>query len=180
MTALVGLCLASCAHSITITPELDPALKAGNPSQALKVGYYIDPVLRETEVVTDGGGGDNAAYYPYRDLEFGLFSVLRAVFPSVARLESGDPALLGEGLDALISTTIHTTSSGGVMMWAPDSFGVVVTCRGIDRDGRQLFEVSGTGQAGASSSELMSDPGAAGRKAAARSLLDLRRQLDEL
>src|ERR1700756_1630262 len=57
------VCLAGCAHPMTVRPDVGRLPVAAQASRIPKaVGLYISPENLNKEVVTPGGGGDKVSY----------------------------------------------------------------------------------------------------------------------
>lgn len=145
--------LAGCAHPIVITPDvarLDAPSKAV-PHKAV-VGYYISEEQRALEVITPGGGGDKVSYFPYRDMEVGLYKVLGNCFSDVVRLKSAnDAAAVGQhNVGYIIMPQLKTDSSSpSPLTWPPTKFKVELSAGITDSGGKLVATktVEGTGQA---------------------------------
>src|ERR1700733_10709816 len=124
---LVGLLLAAsglsgCAHPINIKPDIGQLALVPKVSQPIPVhvGYLIPPEASSLEVTTQGGGGDNVRYFPYRDIEPGFQSMLRNIFVSVEKVSSISGNNSADHLDYVIVPTIVTSSGGsGLFTWPP-------------------------------------------------------------
>ncbi|MNY55225.1 hypothetical protein D3C86_1911830 [compost metagenome] len=91
-------------------------------------------------------------YFPYRDLEPGLYKALGVVFRDVAKINNpADAAEVGaSGINLLITPEITTDSSSeSPFTWPPTSFTVTLTCQIKDVQGKTLdtLRVEGRGQA---------------------------------
>lgn len=147
------LLLGGCAHPISMAPNLD-AVQA-TPEQKLvakKVGYHISAASQTLEVTTPGGGGDKVRYFPYRDIDAGLYKALGTVFRDVTKIKNpGDLAeLQASGIQLLITPEITTNSSSeSAFTWPPTSFTVVLNCQVKDSQGKTLdtVRVEGVGKA---------------------------------
>ncbi len=162
VTALQG-----CAHPISLNPDLS-AVKAGSVAKIdRKVGFYISDEDRKREVTTAGGGGDKVSYFPYRDMEAGLYVALSESFASVTRVNGpADPRVRAEGLTYVISPTITTQSSSpSPLTWPPTVFTVELTCRVTDADGSPVSEVKATGTGNAEFSEFKSNHSLSAKRA---------------
>lgn len=167
--ALLAL-LTACAHPIGIGPIETPVRnEAGlNPK---KVAYVMTDADRGKEVTTPGGGGDKVTYFPYRDLEKALRDALRAVYADVFVIKSGTDkeAIQGFGVSYVFTPEITTTSeSPSPFTWPPTKFGIDLTCKVTDAEGRLLTQVRAQGNGAAEYTEFMKDFGLAGRRAASQ------------
>lgn len=149
---LVVAIASGCAHPISMNPDL--AAISGDRSAVIpkSVGYHIPESAKALEVTTPGGGGDKIRYFPYRDIEPGLYKALGEAFASVTRVQ--DPgnaaAMAGSGIQLLITPQIRTdSSSDSVFTWPPTRFTVDLACTVTDAQGQpvDVVRVSGQGQA---------------------------------
>lgn len=174
-TVLVGLLAASaaCAHLIQISPDASMVREARNPTIDRKVGYFIPEELRLSERTSPGGGGDKVRYYPYKDLETGIFRALRAVFTDVRRIDSLEDQ---EKLDSLgielvlIPTILTSSSSSNPIAWPPTDFSVTIDARIQDRAGAEVWRKTVHGEGSASFGEMQDDFAKAAREASALAL----------
>jgi hypothetical protein len=145
--------LGGCAHPISMAPDLASIQPAtGSPVLGKKVGYHITADAKAIEVTTPGGGGDKVRYFPYRDLDAGLYKALGVVFRDVVKVNNPvDTAEMRvSGIQLLISPEITTNSSSdSVVTWPPTSFTVTLTCQIKDMNGVTLdtLRVEGRGRA---------------------------------
>lgn len=166
-TALLAL-LTACAHPIGIGPIETPVRnEAGlNPK---KVAYVMTDADRGKEVITPGGGGDKVSYFPYRDLEKSIRDALRAVYTDVFVIKSSTDAeaIKTFGVSYVFSPEITTTSeSPSPFTWPPTKFGIDLTCKVTDAEGKLLTQVRAQGNGAAEYTEFMKDFGLSGRRAA--------------
>lgn len=166
-TALLAL-LAACAHPIGIGPIETPVRNEAGLSPK-KVAYVMTDADRGKEVTTPGGGGDKVSYFPYRDLEKSIRDALRAVYTDVFVIKSSTDAeaIRTFGVSYVFSPEITTTSdSPSPFTWPPTKFGIDLTCKVTDADGKPLTQVRAQGNGAAEYSEFMKDFGLSGRRAA--------------
>jgi hypothetical protein len=80
--------LAGCAHAIKIAPDVTKVERTEtSPARVTaNAGYFIPPEVSSVEITTQGGGGDNVRYFPYRDFEGGYQKMLSNVFTGVVKL----------------------------------------------------------------------------------------------
>ncbi|HSV54884.1 MAG TPA: hypothetical protein VLJ57_22365 [Burkholderiaceae bacterium] len=138
------------------------ALKTSSDNKIIdkQVGYYMSDASRALEVTTPGGGGDKVRYFPYRDLEPGLYKALSETFRGVTKIK--DPkntaALKSEGISLLITPEIATNSSSdSLVTWPPTLFTVNLVCAITDGDNKVLQTVRVSGEGRASFSEFKSN-----------------------
>lgn len=149
--AAVTLALGGCAHPIAIQPNLGVLAGSGVSKIDKKVGLVVTDEDRKLQVTTPGGGGDKVEYFPYRDLETGLYMALSEVFTSVARVNGpADPKVQAEQLSYLLTPRLVTQSSSeSALTWPPTRFSIELTCKVVDGSGKELaqLQVVGDGQA---------------------------------
>lgn len=177
-TALLAL-LTACAHPIGIGPIETPVRnEAGlNPK---KVAYVMTDADRAKEVTTPGGGGDKVSYFPYRDLEKSVRDALRAVYSDVFVVKSiaDAEAIRTFGVSYVFSPEITTTSdSSSPFTWPPTKFGIDLSCKVTDAEGKLLTQVRAQGNGAAEYTEFLKDFGLSGRRAATQLSEQLRQEL---
>ena len=148
-----ALILGGCAHPISMAPNLAAVQpEAGKPVLDKKVGYHLSDATKAQEVTPPGGGGDKVRYFPYRDLEPGLYKALGVVFRDVTKIANPADAaeLRGSGIHFLITPEITTDSSSeSLLTWPPTAFTVTLTCQIKNAQGSVLdtLRVEGRGKA---------------------------------
>lgn len=148
-----ALALGGCAHPISMAPNLEAIQLAGDkPVLDKKAGYYMAATAKTLEVTTPGGGGDKVRYFPYRDLEPGLYKALGTVFREVTKIANPADAaeIRSSGIHFLITPEITTNSSSeSLFTWPPTVFTVTLVCQIKDAQGATLdsLQVEGRGQA---------------------------------
>ncbi|PVY91255.1 hypothetical protein C8C95_2105 [Acidovorax sp. 99] len=153
LSIVFALILGGCAHPISMAPNLATVQPtADQPMLDKKVGYHISAASKALEVTTPGGGGDKVRYFPYRDLEPGLYKAIGVVFRDVAKINNPTDAaeLDASGIQLLITPEITTNSSSeSALTWPPTSFTVTLACQIKDMHGKTLdsLRVEGRGQA---------------------------------
>lgn len=165
--ALIAL-LAACAHPIGISP-LETPVRNETSLNPKKVAYVMTDADRAREVTTPGGGGDKVSYFPHRDLEKAIRDALRAVYADVFVIKSATDTEAIKAFDVsfVFSPEITTTSeSPSPFTWPPTKFGIDMTCKVTDPDGKLLTQVRAQGNGAAEFSEFVKDFGLAGRRAA--------------
>ncbi len=152
LASLACIALLGCAHPITLNPDLATIQAKGNPLIDKQVGFHISDASKAQEITTPGGGGDKVRYFPYRDLEPGIYKALTEVFRSVSKVK--DPkdleSLRTSGISLLIVPEITTTSaSPSPFTWPPTQFSVTLACTVTDAAGKPVrsFSVTGNGKA---------------------------------
>ena len=129
LAAALVLSLGGCAHPISMAPNLDaiPTAAGKSTPSKKKVGFYIADSATAQEVTTPGGGGDKVRYFPYRDLEPGLYKALGTVFRDVTKIKNPADAaeIRASGIQLLITPEITTdSSSSSPFTWPPTAFTV--------------------------------------------------------
>jgi hypothetical protein len=145
------LALGACAHPLALNPNLTGLAGSGSGKIDKKVGLVITEQDRRLEVTTPGGGGDKVTYFPYRDLETGLYMALAESFSGVSRVAGAeDPKVRSEGLSYLITPRLVTNSSSeSALTWPPTLFTIELSCKVVDAGGQPVaaLTVSGEGRA---------------------------------
>ena len=174
--ALACTVLFGCAHPISMAPDLAKAQAAGATPIAKPVGYHISNSNRGLEVTTPGGGGDKIRYFPYKDLEAGLYKALSEVFSSVTKIDDPTNAveLKKSGIAILIVPDIGTTSSSpSLVTWPPTKFSVTLVCTITDGDGKLIQNLSVRGDGAAEFDEFKSNHSLAALRASNDALAKL-------
>jgi hypothetical protein len=178
----VSLWISGCAHPINMKPDL-AAIRSPAAAQIDKrVGYHIPKALLEVEVTTPGGGGDKVRYFPYRDIEAGLYKALGQSFSSVTKLQepSNTAALKADGVHYVLTPDVKTTSfSPSIFTWPPTEFSVTLSCRVVNADGATVDTVTVTGKGTAEFSEFASNFSLAAVRASNEALSALVKALTE-
>lgn len=176
--SLAGL-LGACAHPVSITPNLG-SLPPGEPAVQQNVAYVISEANRDMEITTPGGGGDSVRYFPYRELESGLFQALSGVYSRVTLLRATpDTAQMSKGNFTLVFLPTITTSSSStsIVTWPPTDFSVTIGYTVQDADGLPVYKGSVVGTGQADFATFKSDFGIAGKRAAEDALRKFRAQV---
>ncbi|WP_290699068.1 hypothetical protein [Amphritea sp.] len=166
MTALATL-VVGCAHPINISQLEDQADFTGD-KVSKTVAYVITDAQKQEEVVSPGGGGDKVSYYPYRDLEKTIRSVLGAVYDDVYAINSTEDvkAIESNNIELIYVPVISTSSSSESMFtWPPTKFTVNLSCSVSDAKGQNVASVIVSGDGAAEFSEFKSDFGLSARRA---------------
>lgn len=175
MLALLG----ACVHPITIVPKMEESAASG-PMVQKSVAYLISSEDKDRQVTAPTGGGDSITYYPYRDLETGIFQVLNSMYSRVTliRTESDEQALTRNNVSLILVPKITTTSSSkGAITWPPTDFSVTLDYFVRDRSGKMLYRNTVTGNGQATYGEYHKEFGLAGRRAAEDALKKFRDQV---
>lgn len=174
--------LFGCAHPINMNPDL--ALVSATDSKVIdkQIGYYMPDALRSLEVTTPGGGGDKVRYFPYRDIEPGLYKALSESFRSVTKIQNPKDAvaLKNSGISLLITPEITTnSSSASAFTWPPTLFTVTLVCVITDPSGSPVETVKVAGEGRAEFDEFKSNFSLAAVRASNDALGKLIKALNE-
>ena len=177
------LLLVGCAHPISMAPKMS-VFDDKQPTQKISknIGYYISVDDRAREVTTPGGSGDTVRYFPYKDLEPGLYKMLSNSFNDVYVVKSlDDRTFLTERKIAyvLIPKIETTSSSSSAFTWPPTDFIVSLECRAISLAGDVVWKTTAKGEGRATFSEFKSDFSLSARRASEQALLQLQKQIGE-
>jgi len=163
------LLLAACSHPVKIAPPAltlysDPSLKIGKA-----VGYRITDQQRGLQATTKGGGGDKISYYPYRDLEGGLYQTLASVFSSVYVVPDANSQAFSadKHLTFVFVPEVTTDSSStNVLLWNPTNFTVKLHVTANDANGTTVWSRDLVGQARTAAGGSLTETPAAQQAAA--------------
>ena len=174
---ILGLLVGGCAHPINLNGDTASLIGTAGATEKVdrKVGLMITEQQRSREVTTAGGGGDKVSYFPYRDLETGLYVVLSEVFSGVTRIAGpGDAKVKSDGITLMIVPEIVTTShSPSLLTWPPTVFTVELTCSVKDANDRELTRLRVQGEGRAEFNEFVSDPSLSAKRASTDALKKL-------
>lgn len=180
--AVAVLALGGCAHPINLSADTAAVVGSGSgPKVDRKVGLVMTDELRKREVISPGGGGDKLSYYPYKDLETGLYVALSETFTGVALVTgSADPKFKAEGLTLTVVPEIATTSfSPSLLTWPPTVFTVELTCTVRDADERVVKRLRVQGEGRAEFDEFKSELSLAAKRASTDAVRKLVKALAE-
>lgn len=180
VVALAAL-IAGCAHPISVTADSVTLVGTGAGKLDKSAGLNISAEDKQREVIGPGGGGDKLSYFPYRDLETGIYIALSEKFSKVVRVNGvNDPAVKTEGLHYVVTPRIATTSfSPSPFTWPPTIFTVEITGAIVDADGKTVTELRATGDGRAEFEEFKGNFSLAAKRAANDVLKKLIKALDE-
>lgn len=175
------LALGGCAHPITLGPNVSSLGGSGATKIDKRVGLVITEEAKKREVITPGGGGDKVSYFPYRDLESGLYFTLSEGFAGVARLSGpADPKVASEKLNYVITPDIRTTSfSDSVITWPPTLFTVELICAVVSDSGAPVTTLRVVGDGRASWEEFKGDFSLSAKRASEDALKKLVKAIAE-
>lgn len=153
-TSLCLIVLAGCSHSIQLTPPLDNIRNVEIQREIDKnVGYYISNSDRNKEVTTAGGGGDKVKYYPYKETEAALNTMLSKVFKKTYSIKDlkDTKFYIEKDISYIFKPAIKTySSSSSAFTWPPTKFTFELTCTIVNpSDNKMIWNktVSATGNA---------------------------------
>lgn len=162
------LVFTGCGHSINITPPLNTLDNDGIAKIDKNAGYYISEENYKKEVETDGGGGDDVKYFPYKESEPALKKILSNIFSNVYRVPSEtDMKFISANDIAFIFTPEYTTdsSSESLFTWPPTKFTMNIDCKAVDNSGKVVWQTKVTGEGEAEYDEFKHDFSLAARRA---------------
>lgn len=165
--AVLATLVVGCAHPINISQLEDQAGFTGD-KVSKTVAYVITDAQKQEEVISPGGGGDKVSYYPYRDLEKTIRSVLGSVYDDVYAINSATDvkAIESNNIELIYVPVISTSSSSESMFtWPPTKFTVNLSCSVSDAKGKNVASVIVSGDGAAEFSEFKSDFGLSARRA---------------
>jgi hypothetical protein len=183
LLALLSLAavVSGCAHPLSMTGNVAALTGTGKLKIEKAVGLAISEEDRKREVTTPGGGGDKLSYFPFRDLETGLYIALSESFSKVVRIAGiSDPKVKAEGLSYIITPQITTTSfSASMVTWPPTIFTIELNCKVVNTDGNVITEVRVAGEGRAEFDEFKKENSLAAMRAADDALSKLVKALGE-
>ncbi|HED32924.1 MAG TPA: hypothetical protein ENJ08_01720 [Gammaproteobacteria bacterium] len=160
LSLLMLVIITGCTHQITMSPDLSVIRSDDTIKSSTNVGYYISPADLNTEVESPGGGGDDISYFPYKDTEIALKTILSQKFNKVYGLKSkdNDPLIKNKNIKFIFSPKIKTDSSSeSAFTWPPTDFTVELTCIAYSPDGKQIWKETVTGKGHAEYGDFMND-----------------------
>jgi hypothetical protein len=168
--ALIGI-ISGCAHGIQLTPNLDDLhnthVEVENKINK-NVAYYISQQDRDTEVITPGGGGDKVKYYPYKDTEAALNTMLSKVFNHVYSIPLIKQAafIQEKNISYIFKPSIKTDSSSvSFLTWPPTHFTFELTCTATDLSGNEVWSKKVKAEGNAEYGEFKKDLSLSARRA---------------
>lgn len=181
LTVFAVLLAGGCAHPISLAGDTSRLVGLGGPKLEKKVGLVITDEQRRLEITGPAGGGDKVSYFPYRDLEAGIYQSLGLVFADVRRVSGpSDPKVSADGLSFVVVPTIASTSfSPSVLNWPPTVFTVELTCKINDVKNKTLAEVRVQGEGRAEFDEFKSNVSLSAKRASEDALIKLTKALSE-
>jgi len=174
--------LAACAHPISIAPDLSKVDASASGLRPKTVGLYMPAAEKSSQATTPGGGGDKVSYYPYRDLEGGLYKMLGNVFEKVVVVSSPNDleSLVRGNVAYVVQPRIITqSSSDSLVTWPPTFFQIQLSSTFTDAGGTKISEVSVTGVGNATFSEFSGDFSLAAKRASLDVLAKAQKAISE-
>ena len=168
--ALIGI-ISGCAHGIQLTPNLDDLHKTDVEVENKinkNVAYYISQQDMNTEVITPGGGGDKVKYYPYRDTEAALDTMLSKVFNHVYSIPLIKQAafIQEKNISYIFKPSIKTdSSSDSILTWPPTHFTFELTCTATDLSDNEVWSKKVKAEGNAEYGEFKEDLSLSARRA---------------
>ena len=163
--------ISGCAHGIQLTPNLDDLhntdVEVENKINK-NVAYYISQQDMETEVITPGGGGDKVKYYPYRDTEAALDTMLSKVFNHVYSIPLIKQAafIQKKNISYIFKPSIKTdSSSDSILTWPPTHFTFELTCTATDLSDNEVWSKKVKAEGNAEYGEFKEDLSLSARRA---------------
>lgn len=177
----LALMLGACAHPISITPDLS-VFRESDAQSSMSVAYVITNADRAQEVTTPGGGGDSVRYFPYRELESGLFQALSSIYRRVTLFRSPSEGNAPEHRDVelvFIPRITTDSRSPSIFTWPPTRFFVTIAYEVKDPSGKTVYSNQVPGQGAAEFEEFRGDFGLAGKRATQDALMKFKAQVEE-
>lgn len=166
---IVVLIFGGCAHPISLQSDTGSLVGASGAAKSdRKVALAISDAQRARQVTSAGGGGDQVSYFPYRDLETGIYVALAETFAGVTRVSSAnDPKVTQEGASLIFAPEISTTSySPSLMTWPPTVFTVTIEGTLLAPGGSTGQQIRVQGEGRAEFDEFKSDVSLSAKRAA--------------
>ena len=176
------LLLTGCAHQIQLNPQMDKFAVSENKIDKV-VGYHISTENIAKKVTTPGGGGDKISYFPYKETEAVLYTVLTNKFKDVYSVSDvNDKNFLKEKDIYLIfiPEIVTNSSSNSLFTWPPTSFTYSLTLKAINNENETFWEKRITAEGKAEYGEFKSDFSLSARRATEEVFLQLAEELDLL
>ncbi len=174
------LLLGACAHPISITPDTSSLTESKVPVNA-SVAYVISGADRDMEVTTPGGGGDSIRYFPYRELESGIFQALSSIYSRVTlwRSAAERSAPASAGIEYVFVPKITTgSSSSSIFTWPPTAFYITMAYEVQDGAGKTVYRNQVLGRGAAEFEEFKGNFGLAGKRASLDVLKNFKAQVE--
>jgi hypothetical protein len=180
---LVAALAVGCAHPISLSPDAGKLMgKAAMPKMDRKVALVMTDEQKKIEVQTPGGGGDKLSYFPYRDLEAGLYVALSESFASVSRVGAlTDPKVKADAASLLFVPDVVTSSSSpSLLTWPPTVFTITLGIDIKDTNNVTVKKLQVQGEGRAEYDEFKSDTSLTAKRAADDVLMKLMKAIAEV
>ncbi|VAW58243.1 hypothetical protein MNBD_GAMMA11-2816 [hydrothermal vent metagenome] len=177
LSFLMLVIITGCTHSVQMAPDLSTIRSESTIKSTTNVGYYISSADLNAEVVSPGGGGDDISYFPYKDTESALKTILSQKFNKVYGLKSKDnnPVIESKNIKFIFSPKIKTDSSSeSAFTWPPTDFTVVLTCIAYSANGEQIWKETVTGKGHAEYDEFTNDFSLSAKRASQQAFILMR------
>lgn len=175
-TLVIAFAMGGCAHPISLQADTGRLVGTGGGAKIdRKVALAISDAQRTREVTSAGGGGDQVSYFPYRDLETGLYVALSETFTSVTRVSAAtDPKVAQEGVALVFAPEITTTSfSPSLLTWPPTVFTITIDASVRTAANAPVTQIRVQGEGRAEFDEFKSDFSLSAKRAAQDALRKL-------
>lgn len=180
ITLLAALVLAAaaggCAHPISLQGDTGVLVGAvAGPKIDRKVALAISEAQKAQQVTTAAGGGDKVSYFPYRDLETGLYVALSEAFTGVTRVSSPtDPKVAQDNATLVFVPEVTTTSySPSLLTWPPTVFTIQIDASVRNAANAPVTQIRVQGEGRAEFDEFKSDFSLSAKRAAQDALRKL-------
>ena len=174
------LIVTGCSHQIQISPELSELRSNNSANSSNTVGYYISAVDKATEVTSAGGGGDDVKYFPYKDTEAALKTILSQKFTKVYALKekTNDPLIKSKGIQFIFEPKIKTmSSSSSAFTWPPTDFEVELTCTAYNQQGKNIWQKTVVGKGHAEFSEFKHEFALSAKRSSNQAFIKMRDEI---
>ena len=156
----IAVIITGCAHPIQISPDLSSLRSSNSKASKANAGYFISTADLSKQVTTPGGGGDDVSYFPYKDTELAIKTILQQKFKKVYSLKSAttDPLIKQKNIKFIFSPKIKTnSSSSSFLTWPPTDFSIELTCIAYSANGKNIWKKTVTGKGHAEFSEFKNE-----------------------
>lgn len=167
-----------CAHKVSLEGNIDKRLLKSHHENPIdvSVAYYIDSQDLNKEYVTDGGGGDNISYFPYKDIDGMLRKTLSTIFSSVEKIESLEN--IDSGIKYIFKPDIQTkSSSSSYAFWPPEMFSIIINYQALDNNNQVVWQTQVVGNGEAVFDDFIKDHSAAPKRATIDAMYHLHKEI---
>lgn len=172
--------LTGCSHNIQLNPET-ASFEASKQQNPAKVAYFISKEDTKKSVTTPGGGGDSVTYFPYKDTETILYTVLANKFSDVYKINALDDKkfISDNEIQYIFIPQLETNSSSeSALTWPPTNFTISFICKAIDNEGNTVWNKKIDAEGVAEFDEFKEDFSLAARRATKKAFVTLSEELD--